>query len=185
MGIGWCGIGLWESRSLASQCSVFSAEAAAIFQAILQPSGLIGSVLIATDSASTIAAILSDTNKHPWIQEIQKVLDDNENITLMWVPGHSGIAGNEEADRCANTGRDSARLTDTVPSDDLKSWLREKINNAWRRKWYSERSLFTRKIKGDVRKWEDRPDRREQIILSRLRTGHTRVSHSMSGEPSF
>lgn len=61
------------------------------------------------------------------------MLDDENNITLMWVPGHSGTAGNEEADRCANTGRDSNRLTDIVPSDDLKSWLREKVNNAWRR----------------------------------------------------
>jgi ribonuclease HI len=37
------------------------------------------------------------------MQVLQKLSKSN-NVTLMWIPGHQGIPGNEEADRLAKEG---------------------------------------------------------------------------------
>lgn len=184
VGIGVHGTGFQEHRSLADQCSVFTAEAAALLVAISRP--FERPVLIATDSASTLLALESSRANHPWIQAAQDLIDDEtKNVTLTWIPGHTGIPGNEKADALANLGRTSRRLTRGVPGADAKHWVKTTVQNSWAEEWRTNRSLFIRKIKGTTDAWEDRQTRREQVVLSRLRTGHTRTSHDYTGGTSF
>ncbi|XP_062554074.1 uncharacterized protein LOC134219369 [Armigeres subalbatus] len=155
-------------------CSVFSAEAAAIFQAISQPNS--GPTLIVSDSASALSALPSASNRHPFIQAIQEYIDDN--TTLMWVPGHAGIAGNESADILANIGRASPYITRSVPADDVKRWLKQQISTAWANEWRKQRNLC-RMVKNSTLPGTDLPNRREQMVLSRMRTGHTNLTHNL------
>lgn len=109
----------------------------------------------------------------------------NSETVFTWVPGHCGIQGNVEADRLANLGRTGAFLTKRAPGQDIKAWVKKTVHLAWAEKWNQERSLLTRKIKGETTEWVDRLCRKEQVTLSRLRTGHTRLSHKMGSGPIF
>ncbi|XP_065093428.1 uncharacterized protein LOC135714089 [Ochlerotatus camptorhynchus] len=66
VGIGVSGSGILASNSLPPQCSVYSAEAAAIFHAATLPANQ--PILILIDSCSAIQELCSATPTHPWIQ---------------------------------------------------------------------------------------------------------------------
>lgn len=150
---------------LPDQCSVFSAEAAAILLVSTTPAPK--PVCVNSDSASVLATPNSSSTRHPWIQAVQK--NSPSHTVFLWVPGHCGIQGNVEADHLAWKGR-SGRFT---PGIDLKNWAKSQIRSSWTIEWVNSRDKFIRKIKGETKRWNDTNDRRDQLVLSRLRVGHT------------
>lgn len=157
----------------------FSAEAAAILAAATTPANR--PVVIITDSASCISALQSERPRHPWIQRIIKCAPPG--VTFLWVPGHCGVPGNETADHLAGTGASDSRYTRTVPSIDAKRWVRSILHDAWQREWIQPSGAYLKKIKRSVDPWTDLKSMKDQIIISRLRTGHTRMSHDFGGGP--
>lgn len=63
---------------------------------------------------------------------------------------------------------------------DLISFLKKKIRTEWDRKWFLERENKLREIKGHTNVWKTsvRGARREEVVLTRLRIGHTKLTHS-------
>jgi ribonuclease HI len=62
---------------------------------------------ICSDSSAAIAALAKITTESSLVWECMQVLQKlskSNRVTLMWIPGHQGIPGNEEADRLAKEG---------------------------------------------------------------------------------
>lgn len=167
------------SYSLPSLCSIFSAEVAAALYAVEEPCDR--PILIVTDSLSMVQALNTATSRHPWMQELQR---SAVSATVMWVPSHCGIQGNEDADRNANQGRNEELATTSVPGQDLRKHIRLLFAESWAKEWQNSNSPL-RKIKNDTERWDDVELLKEQRAISRLRTGVTRFSHSMTRGTPF
>lgn len=115
--------------------STFTAEALAVFRATkLLPNK---NILICTDSLSTIYAIQNINNTTPIIEEIRDNLITNKHrLKIIWVPGHAGISGNEQADKAAKSATTEPLITFyTHNKKDLKNKLKTLWNNTRRDKW--------------------------------------------------
>jgi ribonuclease HI len=84
-------------KRLKPQNTVFSAEQETIIKAIYLTQRTGEQRLIITDSFSTLMAAEGDINsKNPNTLSLRKLLDEErEKVTILWVPGHMEIPGNE------------------------------------------------------------------------------------------
>ena len=98
--------------SIAVSSAILGAEGVALLRALewleMHP---VGKTIICTDSLSVHAALKKDCWKdaQDWISKIKLQCSKLQGIvTLLWVPSHCGVEGNEEADktgRVRNEGR--------------------------------------------------------------------------------
>lgn len=156
-------------------CSIFSAEAHAIMVALQWTQGPNSSVIF-SDSASCLAAIENGNSNHPWIQHAEQ-LARSKNATLCWVPAHVGILGNEKADRLAATGRNDPVPNIPIPVSDAKKLVKRYIRWSWESKWRNTNQSFLRRVKNTTISWQDRKSNKERRAITRLRIGHTNISH--------
>lgn len=133
--------------STGQYASIFQTEVFAISEistsAPLQ--GEIGKhIYICTDSESAIKAIQSPMVKSRMVQECKTTLNNlaaRNKVTLLWVPGHSGIDGNEEADRLARQGASEMFIGPEprfgLPKSTIKSIVRKWLSRSHREIWNS------------------------------------------------
>ncbi|KAI5750100.1 hypothetical protein M8J76_012853 [Diaphorina citri] len=137
---------------------------------------------IFTDSKSLILAIKQRNTSNPLIKNIQEVLHQSKltgtTTNIVWIPGHSGIAGNELADAGAKNINAQSQCQ-TICAQDLKNVFKNICASNWTREW-QQTDKQLRKIKPETQYWptSSRQKRIEEVIIARLRIGHTRVSHS-------
>ena len=109
------------------------------------------------------------------------------NIKFCWVPSHVGVVGNERADVAAKAAAGLAHISSMgVPISDFKNTIRFYCRNLWQDHWLNLDGNFKLKsIRPSVDPWpQTRMDRRSDIVLTRLRIGHTKYTHGylmMSG----
>lgn len=162
---------------LPEQCSVFSAEALAIVKALENSSNYDSRLAILSDSLSVLGAVEGGFSKHPWVQQIEQLISGRD-VTFIWIPGHTGISGNDLADEAAKRANELDPVDAPVPKQDLLRWAQEKIRAAWDQEWFGYRDMSLRRIKPTTTAGRDRSDQEEQRALTRLRIGHTRLTHS-------
>ena len=115
----------------------------------------------------------------------------HKQLTFWWVPSHVGIHGNELADRAAShaaTHNTICRrhIPDVIqlghlPANDFYSQLKQGFFNCWQECWSDDRrGAKLRSIKPLLGKWSSscRKSRHQEVVLARLRIGHTNVTHS-------
>ncbi|XP_076066090.1 ribonuclease H-like [Oratosquilla oratoria] len=178
-------------RKLPSLCSNFTAEAYAILLAVKEiyySCSNEQSLIIYTDSNSVLASLQQLLPTHPLVQEVQDWLvlvhsRKRTKVNFCWVPGHTGVMGNETADKASKSAVADLQPTTAVhiPHGDLKKIIHTHIQNKWQHRWSTlTDNLKLKKIRPFIKKWESSncPNRRNNIILTRLRIGHTHLTHN-------
>ena len=98
---------------------------------------------------------------------------------LCWIPSHTGISGNDHADRRAKRAIDQRITKDMkIPIQDLKRTITKNINKEWQRKWNNIHRYPKAKIKEKIGEWEssNRKSRKEEIVLARSRVDTIKVA---------
>ena len=85
-------------------------------------------------------------------------------------------------DLAAKTATLLPKITDCspLPAYDLKNHYRSLILASWHNLWTNQQNNKLKTIKKEPTSWSssNRDSRHEEVILTRLRIGHTRLTHS-------
>ena len=151
-GNGGSGSGVYQRRqgrgsfaSLGKDATVFQAEIMAIIlcaHRVLESPGR-GSVVICSDSKSSLQALQGFTTKSKLVLECHEILCRiglERSITLTWIPAHRGYHGNEIADRLAKLGAGQKPvgpepvigISISVVRTEIRKWLRQEALSFWR-----------------------------------------------------
>ena len=89
--------------------------------------------------------------------------------------GHVGIRGNKRADKLATEGQPESIL---LPFSDWIPCIRKAMMTKWNWIWSARREKM-REIRPEWEKWDidDLLNRRDEVIINRLRSGHTWITH--------
>ena len=176
---------LYQFR-LPNNSSIFSAELKAIDLALNHiEQDAYWRYIIYTDSLSVMQALEGEKTDNPLIVSLLEKLSrlcERADIVFCWLPSHIGKCGNEETDKAANDALLLEILPFKVPFSDFKPLINSFIHDVWQRSWNDpsnqENKLFA--VMPNIREWLPgfRLNRREEIILARLRIGHTHMTHS-------
>jgi len=63
------------------------------------------------------------------------MLESGKSITLIWLPGHTVIQGNERADEAAKAALSSTVSTMKYPASDLNPELTKYCREVWQTEW--------------------------------------------------
>ena len=136
--------------------------------------------VIFTDSRSVFDS-MNNTNDHPTIRYIIHKLHvaraQGIQVEICWIPSHLGIQGNERADLKAKEA--SRRTPELIPIHykDFYPIIQQKMK-AIREQIWSQSPNKLRTIKEDLKAWPHQDlSRREEVVLNRLRIGHTNLTH--------
>ena len=172
-------------QRLPSNASIFTAEVTAIdlaLDTIAESDD--DHFIIFSDSLSVLLSLHNKKMDNPLILQLLQKLHHlscaHKTIHLCWIPSHIGIRGNEAADMAAKESLDQDITASQVPYTDLKSHINHFISSKWQERWSSCRDNKLFQIKPTLREWPPgfRRSRKEEVVLSRLRIGHTYFYHS-------
>ena len=183
------GFGVYNSQfyckgALPSVASVFTAELYAILKA-LEKIFSFGNenYTIFSDSKSALQCLSTYNPTNPLVLEILQLLYKIETreitVKFCWVPAHVGVHGNEAADKLAKQA-----ATDLLPwrcpllCSDFYPHVNTWVNSKWQDIWNLEIANKLKEITSVISPWKyGNMPRKWEVVLCRLRIGHTRLTH--------
>ena len=168
---------------LPDNASIFSAESQAINMALdyIEEANL-SKVIIFSDSLSVLQSINNSKIDNSIIQDIILRLHNmsHKHIIFCWLPSHVGIRGNEKADKAAKSALSLQPSNLKLPYTDFKPAINKYLLNKWQLVWNTAVDNKLHSIKSTLSEWRPalRADRKEEVVLARLRIGHSFITHS-------
>lgn len=134
---------------------------------------------------SAVQALGNPITYNPTITDIYDLIRDLANrdirTTIIWIPSHTGIAGNEAADEAAKIAAESTTELDPTPIrwEDVKRLIKRSYLEKWQQDWERTTGKL-RAVKSNIKPWiwESDMGRKENVILTRIRIGHTRLTQA-------
>ena len=171
-------------KALPKESSIFTAETCAIDLALnIISENKHKRYIILSDSLSVLLSLRNKKLEDPLIIKLLSRLDSMSNtkeILICWIPSHIGVKGNDRADSAAKSALDLTPDKYKIPYTDMKPKINRFFQIKWQQYWNynTHNKLFL--IKPTLGDWSPiaRKSRKEQVIISRLRIGHTRLTHS-------
>ena len=173
------------SGRLPAASSVFTAELRAILPAVTFLIRLPQQEFIVySDSQSALQSICNSFCLHPVVREIHRWLrvlhNRGKSVTFCWVPGHVGVAGNEQADRAAAAAVDNEFVSPvSLPARDYYAHFSAALRRRWHLSWQATGPNKLRSVKNSISVWGTscRANRYSEVVLARIRIGHTKLTH--------
>ena len=169
--------------------SVYTAELVAIFKCLEQisESSTKAQFLILSDSLSALTALRDVFSTNPLVQRIHILYNYIHNSTELtvkyhWIPSHIGITGNERVDAAAKKASKSPDpgVEMFITSDDNKTAVKKLVTFKWDQMWNTGLNNKLKSVKECNKPWisSTRKSHKEEVVLTRLRIGHSRLTHS-------
>lgn len=185
------GYGVWSTEKeangrLKNHSSIFTAEMYAIQKAIrIIETSNGANFLIVSDSLSCLRALENFDSKDTLTNEVkQMIAKTTKNVEFLWVPSHVGIQGNEKADELAKNGTqkriEKAWLTKNDALKLIKNNLYENYENEWKNTERNNKLREIMKLRKNVIEQNllyKKFTRKDSRILTRLKIGHTKLTH--------
>ena len=170
---------------LRNGCSIFTAEVEAINKALTYVKvSTRKSFVLFSHMMSVLQAIESQESKTPPVNKVlqgcQKISSNGKFIAFCWLPSHRDIRGNEDADRAAKEQPENFEL----PCTDVFMKIQPFISSLWQERWDREvgNKLYAIMPQIDEKYYSGCTNRKDEVIVNRLRIGHTRLTHSFRME---
>ena len=108
------------------------------------------------------------------ICHVFELLANNE-IVLCWIPSHIGIQGSEMVDKQAKTSLSLEPTSFKIPFSNFKPSINKYILDQWQTSWNDSIGNKLLEIKTTICEHQSvvRNLRKEEVVLARLRLGHT------------
>ena len=149
------------------------------------------SKFIYSDSKSVLQVLQSKNSSTPLITRLldkMNSLSKNNSIILTWLPSHIGIQGNERSEQSCKKALQTHISNTKIPYTDFKPLINKFIIKKWQKSWDDQTQNKLHHIQDTIGEWPAgyRRNRKEEVIISRLRIGHTYITHShlLKGEDS-
>ena len=175
-----------RNLKLMPESSIFTAELCGILCGLQIVNAVnTNSFVLFCDSRSALQVVEHYDSTHPLISKIVTWLLRLERkgkyVQFCWCPSHVGITGNEKADQVARTAavEDIQTCNDEIPYRDWYPIIKRKISERWSQQWQETRGNKLREIEDTIKLWNssNSQNRKQDIILARLRIGHTKITH--------
>ena len=149
--------------------------------------------VIFSDSMSVLQAIESQESKNPLVNRVlqtcQEILSNGKFITFCWIPSHRDITGNEDADRAAKDALSKAQPTHfELPCADVFIQIQPFVSSLLQKRWDKEGNKYKgNKLHAIIPQIDEKyysgcRNRKDEVIINRLRIGHTSLTHSFRME---